>query len=419
VTEPLSPYAPGIISEPPAPPRPAGRPVVFLVATFVVVLVTSGTLFFDWALRADVGRGTAQAIGVLSIAASAPRFLALLWAYLSDRVPLWGTRREGYLLFAALIMALTWLALAIASNHRAAWIAGAVLLAGTSIVARAAIGGGLAEIGQRAAATGRLAAAFIAVAQLATIATPLLSVPFPFASLWLTAGVVAGLSLALVLLIVTLSDDGVAAPVETPPVRPSIPRFLRSRVFWSAFAVCALSGMATVPRELYTNSDAGNNASPFDWALKGMLSISVIAVSIAYFFCCRRIRFGALLRGALVIKAVALIAHPLAAGLPGEWPGQLAFVARGAANGLLSIALADLGLRVAPPGREAFGYMALAAVTSVVIFMAGVIESSLGVRMERIAWFAAAAAIAAGLAAWLLPAEITNRADGRVIGSPS
>jgi len=42
-----SPYTPGIIGDERPPPRPAGRAVVFLVATFVMAIVTS-ELWQEW-----------------------------------------------------------------------------------------------------------------------------------------------------------------------------------------------------------------------------------------------------------------------------------------------------------------------------------------------------------------------------------
>ena len=111
-----SPYAPGLVSdEPAAPPRPAGRPVIFLVATFVTTLLVSG-LWRLWASRGRESTGSSNA-GFATLS-SVPAALMLLWAYLSDAVPLGGTRREGYLLVAVLMMAAAWLAVGSGSITR-------------------------------------------------------------------------------------------------------------------------------------------------------------------------------------------------------------------------------------------------------------------------------------------------------------
>ena len=73
-----------------------------------------------------IGRGP-ETLGLIYGVGNAAGLLTLLWAYLSDTVPLWGTRREGYVMFASLLTALGWIALAFGSSAVAAWIAAAVL----------------------------------------------------------------------------------------------------------------------------------------------------------------------------------------------------------------------------------------------------------------------------------------------------
>ena len=414
-----SPYAPGIIADEGTPPRPAGRAVVFLVAAFVMTLVASGASLFERAELAEIAGGP-KTMNFLLAVGSAPRVLMLLWAYLSDRVALWGTRREGYVLFTALMTAVVWLLTAVAGNRQPVWFIAAALFGAAWAVSRAATSGGLAEIGQRRAATGRLGAAYIGVTQLAAIATILTSMVSELLSPRMMAGLAIGLSLAVVVLIVALPDDGAAPP--SPLHRPSIPRFLASRAFWSSFAVCALAGAATVPNELMVETrHTPEGAALLVGVAPWMIRVCAVGAAAVYFLCCRRIRFGVLLRITLVAKAFALLAYPMVASASGSGPAPIAFLARAAANGLLSVSLLDMAFRVAPKGREAFATILLAGVTTVVITLtntieASAIESSL-ISVLHAAWCAAAAAILAAIAASLLPRAIVETPDGRVIGS--
>ena len=216
----------------------------------------------------------------------------LLWAFLSDRVALWGTRREGYVLFTALLTALVWLVTAVAGNGQPVWFIAAALFGAASAISRVATSGALAEIGQRRAATGRLGAAYIGIAQLGAMATFLMGMVSALVSPWMVAGLAVGLSLAVVVLIIALPDDGAALP-SSPMHRPSIPRFLASRAFWSSFAVCALAGAATVPDELLVEPrHTPEGPAIIDWVSPWMTPASFVGAAAIYFFCCRWIRLA-------------------------------------------------------------------------------------------------------------------------------
>lgn len=379
-----------------------------------MTVVASGTVVLERAEEAAAAAGTKKP-SFLYAAASAPYMLLLLWAFLSDRVALWGTRREGYVLFTSLLVPIAWLLTVVPGNRPAVWIVAALLFGAASSVTRAATSGALTEIGQRRATTGRLSAAFIAVSQLGVLASYALSTASELLSPWITFGAAIGLSLAVVLLIITTADDGTAPSPAPEAPRPSIPRFLGSRAFWSSFAVCVLAGAATVPNELRVNpqrTSEGAAASLAPW----MIHICFIGAAAGYFAGCRRLRFGVLLRLALTLKAIALLAYPFADDASAAAP--IAFLFRATANGLLSVALLDMAARVAPQGREAFATMLLAGVTTIVITVSNALEATLQLPVLHVSGVAGAAAMAAAIATLLLPRRFVEGPDGRVVGSP-
>jgi len=414
-----SPYAPGIIGDERTPPRPAGRASVFLVATVVMALVTS-QLWQEWSRRAMMITGHTAPVQLAIVIASIPSWLVLLWAYLSDAVPLWGTRREGYLMLSGLVVAVVWIALAAAGARPMAWYVAAAPLGLASAIARVAIAGGLTEIGRRRGVTGPLAAAQVALLQIAVLASaPLLrwSAWAAFDSIWLVAGVAAGLALALVMLTAALSDDAPPAPPPGPTV--TVPRFLRSRALRSALPMLAFLSVAVVPTSLLVlelRESHGERIYGFLPEWEGQI-IAVAAIA-GYLLASRRVRFTRLLAFALLTKAITFAVLAFASHRGTEGMLRSALVMRAAADGLASAAILDLAMRLAPPGREAFGAILVAGFPGFLNVVVQTIAMALSVRVESLAWFAAAAVLAAAIAVSLLPKEISDPPDGRVLGSP-
>jgi len=414
-----SPYAPGIIGDERPPPRPAGRPVVFLVATFVMAIVTS-ELWQEWSRRAMIITGSTASVNAVVGLASLPGVLILLWAYLSDAVPLWGTRREGYLMLACLVAAVAWLAVAVANGHYIAWMVAAVPLGFAASMSRAAIAGALTEIGRRRGATGPYAAARNILLSLASLASqPLLvwSGWAAYTSIWLIAGVAAGLSLAVIGLTATVSDDGSPVPTPAPPV--TVRQFLRARALWTAVPLLVCAGVARVPQGLMMLELRETHADRFLMLFPGWDgSVAAIVAAAAYLVASRRAGFATLLVVALLAKAAALAALALAYNGMAEGPLRLALLAQTATESLAVVAILDLAMRLAPNGREAFSVVLVAGLPSVLTTVVDTVAISLQLPAGRVAWFATGAALAAAIAARLLPREITGRPVSRMVVSP-
>jgi MFS family permease len=408
-----SPYAPGIISEERTPPRPAGRAVVFLLATFLMTLVTNAAFWWGWAMNSSVvstyGRGLRNWAFSITTATSA---LILLWAYLSDRIPVWGTRREGYVLVCGLTTSITWLALAFLGHNDIAWVAAVVVVGLASSVSRAAITGALAEIGQRRAATGQLSAASLGLARLALLAGSPLASLFMAAPVAVPAGIAAGLSLALVLAVITLSDDGTRSQDARPAAAVTIPTFLRSRSFWSSATVLALAGFGTVPWETITplvvNTWRSAEYRSWAWIDYGP---SIVA-ALGYVFICRRVPFRRVLRFALFGQGLALFFFKGSLQTGDHRSVAVAAVVLAICDGLVNVALYDLALRAAPRGREAFGAILVGGLGSFAQTLKSTIERRLDMPVGAAALFAAAATIAAAIAVSLLPRPLIETRDG-------
>lgn len=417
MTDGPSPYAPPVaVTEERAPPRAAGRAVVFQIATFVQTLVVAG-LWNAWLSRATL---ITDHPGPLQLQAALSNVLvltgaALLFAHLSDRVPLWGTRREGYLMLAFLIMAGVWLALAFASQHGLIWFAAVVPFILAASIAGAAIAGALAEIGQRRAATGRLAAAQFGLARLAVLASGPLeawSNWAAFSSITLVGLVSAGICLTAVLMIAMVSDDDTPPPEPAP--RASVAAFLRSPLFRATLPLLICAGAATVPDRLLNRAISQQFGDQtlclrFQWRIP----VVTVVATAAYLMTCRRLRFATLLRLAMLTNALAIALCGLAFRNLAEGTLQGALTVGAVAEGLVSVAVLDLALRIAPRGREAFGTILVACIPRLVDSLVGAVARPLQVPVERLAWYATTAGLAAVIAVSLLPRVLLDARDGR------
>jgi BT1 family len=355
------------LAELPRTAAPPGSPLVFLwaVAAFAVA---GPVLWQPWArtyLRDELGLGMAS-FGLYMTIIVAPGVLSPLWAYLSDRVPLLQTRREGYLVLAGLLAAIAWVAAAFVPRSYGTLTAIGVTLTLAAVVTSAAISGALAEIGWRTASTGRLSAANFAVAALAGLAgESLQDFVFPRSFGW-TAGTGAAILFTTALLALLASErieqaQDVGSIAGPPPVAP-LGRWLRSRAFWIPVLVMACSAIprgihGSLPfferHVLHLPEDAGNLPGLAAW-------ITGIAATVVYWVVCRRLPLRRLLPLAIVVEAGALLLLNLADR------GMQAYILARAATGFGDMfgdcGRLDLMLRVAPRGREAFGVTLLMGV---------------------------------------------------------
>jgi MFS family permease len=413
-----SPYAPGIISDERLPARPAGRAVPFLVAAFAMTTLADGL----WQLKITSGDAAKFYSRIIGRADLIPgiRQLAglpiLLWAYLSDRVSLWGTRREGYLTLAIVTIAVAWLIVA-AAGQPLVWVAIAALLGLATSFGRVAIYGAIAEIGRRRAATGLLAGAYLILSGLGGLAVVPVLAPILYLSMsiWISAGIAAGLALAVVVLVTIMSGDHVATTASAPEPTLGIPRFLRSRVFWGALALFTCSDLATVPELLVRAAHGDANGTSMRFSPHPAITCGV---ALAYLGICRRLSVGPLLRAVLLVKAGTFAALALTAGGTSAATLDLLLIVNATGEALTLIALLDIALRAAPRGREAFGVVLLTGLPNLLTsFPLSLAVARSASPLPGIAWFVTGAAIVAAIAVGLLPREIRQGRDGRMIGS--
>jgi hypothetical protein len=400
-----SPYAsPATVGDEPAPPRPAGRRALFLIATFATTLIGPGYLGISWSRLVTSAHLAADESLLFYVLGCAPTLLTVVWALLSDAWAIMDTRREGHLLLAALLAAIAWLVLPSSLSNGTTWTLawGGTIVA--DAVASAAIGGALVEIGRRRGSTGRLAAAWVAAILLADLAaTPLLTVAAKVAPGWV-AGFCAALALVVVLLIGLLPEP-IGEPARAVAVRPALRTYLRARTLWASAAVMACGAFASIP---------DNVLRADDWSTASRTTniVAQLASCCVYALIVRRSSFAGLLRRALLLNCAMVIALIRLWDADGGAGRTVALLADGLVQGFVQVAMTDLLLRAAPDGREAFGCALLTA-----FYLAGsagwkLLAEALGLSLSAATTVAALASVVAVLAVGLLPASVIARREG-------
>jgi MFS family permease len=417
------PYAPGRAA--PAEPRrgvtPPGSALVFLWT--IAALATAGPqhLWDPWA-KSLLAEGPDPRLFLdyrnwVLLAA----MLGLLWAYLSDRVPVLESRREGYLVVASLLAVVAWGGAALLTLDFVAIVAIGLALTTASAISFASVGGALAEIGRRDRRWGRLSAARMGLYILSGLAAePLTGVLFQRPIAWSAGtGAIAALSIAvLAFLGLERGPQGSGAPPSEPaPTAIKLTRWLSTRLFWGPFLVMAMGAM---PNAVYSRmnelTEQVLRLSETDtmWAhVTG--TIGSLAGVGAYWVICQRLPLRKLLPAAVVLDAIAVLAIDGA----GRWVGT--FVAAralaGFAGTLATCARYDLVLRAAPPGRGAFGVVLMAGTAAMVgafttpFVSISIREQASGLR----ALFLVAGALTAlsAVAVLVVPRSLVDSPDGR------
>jgi hypothetical protein len=408
-----SPYAPGKLPDEPAVVRPAGRAAVFLWAIAVWAIAAPGVLWRPWTLTMMRDHRGDAWFNAFTLVTAAFGPLGPVLAYLGDRVPVLGTRREGHLLLASLVSAGAWLLVAFGPRSEAPWLAITGALGVAAVMATAATNGALAEIGQRRGTTGLLAAASLAIVNLGGFASGHLDRFVYDRPLAWTGGVGAGLAVSVVLAIVFLSQPqavdaassvGQAASVPAPGDRTGLRAFLGRRTFWVTAAMVSLNEASRIgvwmPREL--------SALRAPEALaRGMVlqAVAMVAAAAAYALLCRRTRPRTLLPMCLLASSAGRAAF----GLAGE--SSHGTVADGLGGGLGYAAMADLTLRSCPRGREAFGYMLLMFPRALFTSLMPVVLFRAGASVNTTTAAAAAGPVLAAVMVVLLPRPLLAAPD--------
>jgi predicted MFS family arabinose efflux permease len=285
---------------------------------------------------------------------------------LSDRVPLWGSRRRSYLILMGTTLLGTWVGLALAPSYRYGPLLGALAMSAMALAFMNTVTSGLmAELSRVSGASGRLNS----LRQLASQGAILIAAPLGgwASEHWSFQQVTAGAAVvALALLLGTLllvrerripaaEEKGVAAArtdrVEDGEAAPTLWTALRSRAIWLALGFILLVELApglNTPL-IYYQQDVLH----FEKTLFGKIdlvgAVAAIVAALAYARLCQKRSMRWVLPVVLVVHAVATLSW-MALKTPDS---ALAIKAlTGLTVTLSNLVIFDLATRAAPRGVE-------------------------------------------------------------------
>jgi hypothetical protein len=400
------PYAPSTAPDVAEAPRPPGRLGVFLWA----LGASMGTAASLWQPFAeDLPRYRRATLGLALVV---PGLVGLVWAYVADRWPLMGSRREGHLVLGSIIMVAAWGVALFVPAAFGPYLGVDIAVRLGAAIGTAATYGALVELARRHAAPGRIAAATVAVRCAVGVASGLLAAALSRASLYWTAGVGIALALSIAIACIASMDSARAVPADQQIGPGPEPSFLRSRRFWGVLAFLSCAYLFGEPNHnsflmklVRRTAEAPLEAT---WNEGALVSLAAIGVTVGFAVLCRRMSAGTLLRLALLARALAFLT--LLPDAP-VGPGVLHMV-RSLAEISSLLPLTTLVIRAAPRGREAIGYALLMGVPGVVgpiltAPLVALLRPSLPMGVAA----AAGAAVLTCLGVSLLPKELTARAS--------
>lgn len=339
------------------------RTATFVGATGLLVALADplsgiGKLPLRFILKERLGLAP-QALALFMFVASIPMYVKPLTGLLSDAFPLFGSRRRSYFLLGALLAMLATLALILFPLRYAVLLIGAFLILLMLTVVTTTAGAIQVEQGQALEATGRLAAIRSIMLNTGSVPASALGGYLVSQSFGLTCGLLAAGFLLLVPVGLKLLDEPrneggreiSGAPLAS--LQERLKALRSARALWIATAI--MIGIALAPGlgvTLFFFQTDVNHFSPILIGWLGTASVAAkVLVALLYLPLCRRIPMGILLKGAILLSAMAPLGY-----LWYHTPTQ-AFVVDSIywmVYELTTIVLFDLAARTTPKGSEGF-----------------------------------------------------------------
>jgi Na+/melibiose symporter-like transporter len=338
---------------------------------------------------------------------------------LCDAVPLFGTRRRGYLVAGAAAAGACWLAFALLPRAYLPFLANMVVLNLALVVVSVVVDGLLVEVGQRHGATGRLSSLrMILTGAVSLLAGPLggwlAARPFDW-----TAGAGAALLLAFVPIAARLCREA-PAPVRAAATSAGAGRHLRAVV--SSRPTLAMAGLLFVAYVVpgfgvpltYYEADVLGFQPRFMGTLQLVGGAGALAGAAAYALLCRRLPLRLLLVAGIVVNAGSTLFY---LGFDSPRAALLITASAAVLGTLAMLPLYDLAARAVPAGSESFGYaVLLTAQTVAQLGISDLLGSYLHDRfhlgLERLVGLNAACTAAVLLYLPVLPRALFARREG-------
>jgi MFS family permease len=336
---------------------------------------------------------------------------------LSDAFPLFGTRRRHYMMLAAVLGALCWIAMALVPGTFG-WLVAAAFGANAALVLGSTVMGGLmVEAGQKYGISGRVTSIRQGVQSAVSVGNGLMGGYLATMAFGWTAGIAAAL---LIVLAVTTYFD-LTEPPHAEWNRDVLHRtagqlrtLMRSWTLWAAgifLALVYVSPGFSTPL-LYMQTDVYKFSSPYVGLMETIEGAAGLGGAAIYALLCRRFTLRQLLVAGITVNAVGTLLYlaygyrqaPLIHGVGG-------FIAMWS-----ELALMDLAVRATPRGCESLGFALMMSARNLALGGSDVLGSwlldSRGWSFHRLVWLNAATTALVLVFVPFLPRTLIDRRDG-------
>jgi hypothetical protein len=416
-----------------------------IFATTFVQLQGLGYLPFNHLLQKVMGFNSDQAATFFSLS-MLPWTFKIVSGLLVDGVPLFGSRRRGYLLLSALTAAALWMVMGLSP---ATWTKLGlspesyfhVLLAlaigmNTAIVFGSTTSGGLlVEAGQRFGVTGRLSSLRVFAQNLgAGLGLPLGGLLATLALGWTSAAAVLPLMCMFFATWLLLKEPPLPPPVNHGrsfveqhlhviySIWRQIKNVLRREMLLPALLMFFIQAVPTFRSTCfyeYQTKMLHYNDAAIGWL--GLVGYAVALLSsVAYAWWCHRASLRTSLYGAIVVTSLSALPYLFYTAYTPFMPRACAIESVGTFLQYLAyLPLFDLAVRCTPKGSEALGYALLLSVWNIGLMIGSktgptLYEHWLNRNMHELIWLNAAVTLAGLVFVFLLPQQLVAKSEGRL-----
>jgi MFS family permease len=407
----------------PAPPggsaraEPSTRGLVVVIATgiFVTGLGWPGligklpfTLLFKNALHLPAG-----AVANFWAVATLAWYFKPVVGLVCDGVPLFGTRRRGYLLSGALVAGVAWLAFAFTPKRYAPFMAVMTALNLAMVVVATVVGGLQVEVAQRENATGRLASLRSALEGTMYIVGGYLAGWLASHAFGWTAATGAMILLSFVPVVLWLYPEARGARLERAvfeTARTHLKVIARSRPMWAATGLLFLFYLAPGFQTpiIYYQQDVLKLSPQWMGNLALVGGVGSMLGAAVYAIACRRIALRISLVGGIIINGAGILLYLRYDSLEAAVAIELIY---NTLYALGSLPLYDLAARATPKGSESFGFGLVMSVRNVALFaisdpVGSYLYSQHHVGFKSLVWINGGSTLAVLLFLPLIPAAL-------------
>ena len=415
-----------------------------IFATTFVQLQGLGYLPFNHLLQKVMGLNSDQAATFFSLS-MLPWTFKIIAGLLVDGVPLFGSRRRGYLLLSALTAAGMWILMGISPN---AWLQlglstknyfnMALALAigmNTAIVFGSTTSGGLlVEAGQQFGVSGRLSSLRVFAQNLgAGLGLPLGGLLAAKAMGWTSAAAALPLMCMFFSAWFLLKEPPLPARVEhgrsfieqhlhvLASIWAQIKNVLRRDMLLPALLMFFIQFVPTFRSTCFYEYQT--KTLNYSDAALGWLGLAGYAVALlssgAYAWWCRKASLRTSLYGAIFVTALSALPYLFYTAYTPYMPRALAIEGVGTFLQYLAyLPLFDLAVRCTPKGSEALGYSLLLSVWNIGLMIGGktgpmLYEHWLNKNMNQLIWLNAGVTLAGVVFVFLLPKSLVEKSEGK------